>query len=270
MKRKKPPEEHENLERWLVSYADFITLLFAFFTTLYAISTVDAKKMGKMVLSMQAAFDPTGFSNTQASRVSVTGGGGSAPVSASFIQSLMNKPQVKPAGGSGDRPEGGGDGDQLARIKDDISNLILDEALRDKVQIVIKSRGVVISLAEAGFFNSGQHKVRRESLKMLDKIVGYLRKLPNPIRITGHSDNQRIRTRRFPSNWELSTARAAGIVTYLVETHKFNPNKLAAAGYGEHRPVASNDTAEGRARNRRVDIVIPSMSVKNLDPDNLD
>lgn len=270
MKRKKPPEEHENLERWLVSYADFITLLFAFFTTLYAISTVDAKKMGRLVLSMQAAFDPTGFASSQSSRVSVTGGGGSASVSTSFIQSLMNKSQPKPAGGSGDRPEGGGDGDQLARIKEDISNLILDDSMKDKIQIVIKSRGVVVSLAEAGFFDSGEYRVRRESLKILDKIAAYLRKLPNSIRVTGHSDDRKIRTKRFPSNWELSTARAAGIVTYLVQTHKFNPRKLAAAGYGEHRPVASNDTPEGRARNRRVDIIIPSLSVKNPDPDNLD
>ncbi len=270
MKRKKPPEEHENLERWLVSYADFITLLFAFFTTLYAISTVDAKKMGRLVLSMQAAFDPTGFASSQSSRLSVAGSGGSAAYNASFIQSMMNKNPIKPAGGSGDKPDGGGDGDQLARIKEDISNLILDDALKDKVQIVIKSRGVVVSLAEAGFFDSGEHRVRRESLKLLDKIAVYLRKLPNPIRVTGHSDDRKIRTRRFPSNWELSTARAAGIVTYLVETHKFNARKLAAAGYGEHRPVASNDTAEGRARNRRVDIVIPALSTKSSDPDNLD
>ncbi len=270
MARKKPPPEHENLERWLVSYADFMTLLFALFTTMYAISTVDAKKLGKMVLSMQAAFDPTGFTSSKGSRIMISEGGAAPSIAGTLAPSMLTpRAMVNKDGQGGVLAASGGKGG-IGQIKEELSKLILDEGLQDKVKVVIKRHGVVLSLAEAGFFDSGQYKVRNASRPLLDKVCRYLTKLPNAIRVTGHSDNTRVRSARFASNWELSTARAAGIVSLLVEEHGFDPKRLAAAGYAEHRPVASNDTAEGRARNRRVDILIPAVSNVSSDPDGLD
>ncbi len=167
----------------------------------------------------------------------------------------------------GSKGPGKGTGGALTKIKEDISKLIMDDTLRDKVSIIIKRNGVIISLAEAGFFDSGRHDIRKESLPLLDKIGRYLRGLPNLIRVTGHSDDRGIRTTRFPSNWDLSAARACYIVDYLIKQHEFDPRKLSAAGYAEYRPVASNDTAEGRARNRRVDLIIPAVSSTDSDPD---
>jgi chemotaxis protein MotB len=263
---KKKPPEHENLERWLVSYADFMTLLFAFFTTLYAISTVDAKKMGKMVMSMQAAFDPTGFSATKGSTdVTVGGSGQKDPARASMFFTAITAGATAAKGrgkGTGYAKKGdkGGEanGNGLGKIKEDLSRIIVDEALRDKVQIIVRKGGVVISLAEAGFFDSGSYQVRKKSLPLVDKIAAYIEKLPNPIRVTGHTDNQQVRGGRFASNWELSTARASHMVSYLLKKHKFEAGRLSAAGYAEFRPVAGNETPEGRARNRRVDIIIPT------------
>jgi chemotaxis protein MotB len=309
MARKKHAEEHENLERWLVSYADFITLLFAYFTTMYAMSTVDAQKMGRLVLSMQAAFDPTGFRSRTSSSIHVGGSAGGAgadtrqaskPIYNSVVSypllerqkaagkgklkggtgtgGLAGAAGLKVAGlgkkvGLGGKSEHAGPGGKkkaggsLDQIKEDVSRLILDEALRDKIQIVVRSRGVIISLAEAGFFKSGGHAARLESRAVLDKIARYLKTLPNLVRIEGHTDNRPIRSARFPSNWELSTSRATHIVAYLIEKHGMDARRLAAAGYGEHHPIDSNDTAEGRARNRRVDIIVLSSTEKTEEPE---
>ncbi len=157
-------------------------------------------------------------------------------------------------------------GGDLERIKTSLSQIVMDDALRDKVHIIIKGHGVVISLSEAGFFDSGTHLVRSKSLPLLEKISKYLLTLPNRFRVEGHTDNQPINTFRYPSNWELSTARATYIVAYLIKEHGFDPKRLSAAGYAEYRPVDTNETAEGRARNRRVDIIIPALS--NIEEDN--
>jgi len=270
MGRKKKPEEHENLERWLVSYADFITLLFAFFTTMYAISTVDAQKMGRMVLSMQAAFDPTGFSSNMSTRVNPTKEKGdtkdgnsvffksivaarATPHFVSHKKATVRKRQTAAA---------------MAKIKEELSELIVTETLRDKLRIIIQAKGVVISLAEAGFFKSGAHAVQEESWQVLDKISRYLLHLQNRIRVEGHTDNIAIKTPCFASNWDLSTARATFIISYMIKKHGFDPRRLSAAGYAEYHPIASNDTAEGRLRNRRVDIIVlmASSEVDEIDP----
>ncbi len=281
MARKKKPEEHANHERWLVSYADFITLLFAFFTTLYAISSVDAKKMGRLVLSMQAAFDPTGFSSSSASSINVMGIGGSHRMTknSQFYKSVVTRRMLakalkrrygkdgKDGKGPGKNQESGKDKDRakgkggtgVGEILDALSTMILHESLRDKIRLVIHDHGVVISLAEAGFFHSGLNMVQDGAMPLIDKFGEFLASIPNPIRVEGHTDNIQIHTPRFPSNWDLSTARASYIINRFITRHKINPWRLSASGYGEHRPVASNATAEGRAKNRRVDIVIFSI-----------
>jgi chemotaxis protein MotB len=267
--RKKKPPEHVNHERWLVSYADFITLLFAFFTTLYAISTVDAQKMGKMVMSMRASFDSSLFeagSQTLALSQGSGGVGGSAPahdlvsntrvpkdmrMRDSAIQGLKDlKSNFQPRQGNGSAKK------SLGTLKNEVESLVGAEALKGSVRTRLDSRGLIISLGEIGFFDSGNDELRPEGRALLDTLATSLVSLDNHIRIEGHTDNVPIRTSRFPSNWELSTARATTIVSYLVTNFGFAPDRLSAAGYAEFRPSSSNETVEGRARNRRVDIIV--------------
>jgi chemotaxis protein MotB len=272
--RKKKPPEHVNHERWLVSYADFITLLFAFFTTLYAISTVDAQKMGKMVMSMRASFDSTMF-EAGADRLAVnpgsTPGGGKDTVQSIHVAkeyalreaAAQNLKDLKSNfGGNG---EGSG-GKNLGALKRNIESLVGKPALGTKVHTRMEGRGLVISLGEGGFFDSGSDQLKSEGRALLDAIATGLIATQNHVRVEGHTDNVPISNPRFPSNWELSTARATAIVSYLISKFGFPPDSMSAAGYAEFKPVATNDTAEGRARNRRIDIIVLNAQYAQLEP----
>jgi chemotaxis protein MotB len=263
MARKKKHPEHVNHERWLVSYADFITLLFAFFTTLYAISTVDAKKAGKMVYSMQQAFNVDFFPSKDAvlggtpSTEGVGGkGAGGSKTSLQVVSSLV--PKTASGGGSGE----GGDGDlgahqRMRALARQVVEVIQARGLAGKVDVKIEpQRGLVISLAEAAFFDSGAAELKAGAVGAMEAIAEILRRAPQQVRVEGHTDDRPIRTARFPSNWELSAARAVFIVEVLVQEYGLSPDQLSAAGYASFRPVDTNETSEGRARNRRVDIVL--------------
>ena len=250
MARKKKPEEHANHERWLVSYADFITLLFAFFVTMYAISQVDAKKLGRLVQSMRVAFDTQLF-DAGSSKLSLSEGGMGGIEQQKLVESIQ--PLVAT-------------GDTLKRVRDTIQSRLIKDRFVDKVRFVQDQRGLVISLTEAGFFDPGEADLKGSSLIVLDAIAEAAMTLPNQIRIEGHTDNTPIHTERFPSNWELSTARATYIISYLLGKFPFPPARLSAAGYGEYRPVASNGSSEGRAMNRRVDLVILNEAAERQEP----
>jgi chemotaxis protein MotB len=143
---------------------------------------------------------------------------------------------------------------------------ILKEQIDNKsVRITADERGLTISLSEAGFFHPGSEILQPPGVEVLDQIVSNLLTLPNPVRVEGHTDNTPIHTARFASNWELSTARATYILQYLING-KVPPQRMSAVGYGEYRPVASNDSVEGRATNRRVDVVILGDSAQKLEP----
>ena len=266
MRRKKHPG-HENLDRWLVSYADFITLLFAFFTTMYAISTVDAKKLGRMVLAMQAAFDDTvqGTQGHPEPGVFNTGFPNGMPGPFEGTNQKLTDIQKRQARMRQEDLLKARQG-SLPQIKNDLDQMAARSALSGTMKVSLKTRGVVVSLAEAGFFDSGSAEVRRESLPVLDKMCEYLKTIPNFIRIEGHTDNVPINTPRYPSNFELSTARATTILSYLVKQHGLDAGRLSAAGYGEHHPAETNDTVEGRAHNRRVDVVILSPTAMLSEP----
>ncbi len=266
MARKKKPPEHVNHERWLVSYADFITLLFAFFTTLYAISTVDAQKMGKMVMSMRASFDSSLF-EAGSPTLSLGHGPGGATAARDLVANTsvpkdmrLHDPALqglKELNSSSISRQGGGTTKKsLGALKAEIESLVGSEAMKGRVRTNLGPRGLTVSLGEVGFFDSGSDEIKPEGRALLDSIATGLNSLENHIRIEGHTDNVPIQTARFPSNWELSTARATRIVSYLLTNYRLSPDRLSAAGYAEYRPVASNDTGEGRARNRRVDIIV--------------
>ena len=155
------------------------------------------------------------------------------------------------------------------RPESSLEAYLVKNGLQDKVDLEINRRGLVISLKEAGFFDSGSAEIRVSSYSLLAKIAESLGDYNNDIRIEGHTDNIPISTPTFPSNWELSTARATNIVRHLVYYYKFEPEKLSATGYAEFRSVADNSTTEGRAKNRRVDIVVLSSDGERGEPQNI-
>jgi chemotaxis protein MotB len=271
-RKKQHHEEEGNSERWLVSYADFITLLFAFFTTLYAISTVDAQKMGKMVTSMRQSFDNTVFS--PGSKTLSLSQGRENSEAASVSRHLLNSVKF-PKGVYGkdfsaspkypNRQILSGE-KALGKLKRSVEGLMGSDVLKGTVRTHVDPRGLIISLGEGGFFDSGSDQIKPEGRSLLDTMATSLVSLGNQIRVEGHTDNVPIRNSKFPSNWELSTARATAIVSYLIAKFGFSPELLSAAGYSEFRPVAPNDTEEGRSRNRRVDIVVLNPSAAQNEP----
>ncbi|MDA8083988.1 MAG: OmpA family protein [Nitrospiraceae bacterium] len=221
MKRRRPVEE-ENPDRWVVSYADFITLLFAFFTALYAISRVDTGKLQMFTGSMRSAFR-------------------SAPVSSpQVIEGIVPLPE-----------------DSLV-LEREASRALAPLKARDDVSVGRSERGVVISIGDRLLFDVGRAAVRESSGPVLSSIASLLLRLPNEVVIEGHTDNIPIGgpKSKYASNWELSTARATAVLQYFLENYPLPPERFSAAGYAEFRPVASNATPEGRAKNRRVDIII--------------
>src|SRR5215470_9724039 len=251
-KRKRP--EHVNHERWLVSYADFITLLFAFFTTLYAISTVDQRKAGKLMYSMRTAFNMDFFKG-------VPGTASSSLVT--ILASIAPPPEKQKEEGPEEKPAGQGS-DRMSALSRKLGELSVDPMLRGKIQIRMEARGLVVSLAEAGFFASGSAGVRTDAV---EPLLALGRTFDDPsfrVTVEGHTDNVPVKNAKFGSNWELSTARASTVIALLIEKGGISPTRLSAAGYGEFKPVAPNDSDDGRARNRRVDIVI-SPAVTDVD-----
>jgi chemotaxis protein MotB len=257
--KKKKPEEHINHERWLVSYADFITLLFAFFTSLYAISTVDAQKMGKMVFSTRAAFDVDFFPSDKPVL-----GGTPPPVdqtrsqqyridSAKSFNSIvtpMRKDKLF------DTPDKEISPQTVKELMQDLRIYIANAELEKLVRVKGTDKLLVVSLSEAAFFNSGESDLRPESIPLLNTVAEKLLKFTLQIRVEGHTDNVPIHTKQFPSNWELSSARASTVIRHFIDEFAYPPDLLSAGGYASYRPIASNDTPEGRSQNRRIDIVL--------------
>ncbi len=253
--RKRRAEEHVNHERWLVSYADFITLLFAFFVVLYASSQVDKRKVGRLALAIQVAFQQMGVFETSNTKIPLSD---SEIVPFSQVQVVENTERttdfehfVQPMKGIL-----APDSAAMPEIRDELEKALAKE-IKDKiVDVRMRKDGVVVSLREVGFFESGNAAMRTSSKDAVDRLAAILGARSESLRIEGHTDNVPIHNNRFASNWELSSGRATELIKVFVEEYHFDPARLSAAGYAEFHPVASNDTPEGRARNRRVDIVI--------------
>jgi chemotaxis protein MotB len=240
VRRKKKHETHVNHERWLVSYADFITLLFAFFVVLYSAAQVDKKKMGQLSEAIQVAF---GHLDTSATS--------SLPVIIQASPMLPGKPVTLPS-----TPPGKPTGPDLQALRKDLEEALSPEIQRGEISIRDSSEGLVISLQEIGFFESGSAEMKAKSQSAISSIASLLSRRQYQIRIEGHTDNIPIHNPQFQSNWELSTARSIEMVKQFIILYQFVPEMLSAAGYAEYHPVASNETEAGRAKNRRVDIVI--------------
>ncbi len=253
MARRKKPEEHVNHERWLVSYADFITLLFAFFTSMYAISTVDAAKAGKMVFSTRAAFN-LGFFSTAKPVL------GQPPPKGqeSFLPEEKIMQQIRPAVPKlqEPRPRWRATPSNVRSLAHTLEKYVTRADLDQLVQVRVEQRRIVVSMAAAVLFRPGATTIRRESYGVLHEIAEILLPTGHHVSVEGHTDDDSAPRNRRSSNWTLSTGRAVAVVAHLIEEFAFPAELLSAAGFASYRPVASNETEAGRAENRRVDLVL--------------
>ncbi|MBI3608248.1 MAG: OmpA family protein [Nitrospirae bacterium] len=224
--RKKKHEEHENAERWLISYADFITLLFAFFVVMYATSSVNQGKLRAVADAINSAFNP--FVTLSSTNIRLT---------EARIGTEMFDIDIK----------------RYIKIQETVEVM---DAGKKTITVSRDRRGLIIRVADTLVFETGRAEILPQHGPMLDKIAELLAEIPNQVHVEGHTDNVPIRTPQFPSNWELSANRAATIVRYFVEQRSLDPRRFSVGGNGEFRPIASNNTPEGQAKNRRVDIVV--------------
>ena len=245
--RARVPRSRVGHDRWLVSYADFVTLLFGLFVVLYAFARADQKKQVQVAQAIDSAFKSMGaFSN---SNPSARTQGASQQEHVAMREEVLTPMQVK---------------SDLDRIRQDLTQSLAKQIASHAVSLDMGRDGLVISLREAGFFDSGSATPKAEALPTLRQIAERLSTTPYDLRIEGHTDNVPVHNAEFDSNWELSAARATHIARLFLEMKAISPDRMSAAGYAEFHPVASNDTAEGRAENRRVDLVVLPRTALNF------
>ena len=252
MRKSKLRPSNENHERWLVSYADFITLLFAFFVVMFASSQTnrahakaisdavkDALQNGAIAPKLTAILGGT-VDNKGTGNAMRRGPGGSRPVVRpnNPVEPIQAVPLTTP----------------MALLTDNLR----PEISQGKVSLKLENRGLIIGLQTAAFFSSGGDSINPSAYPTVAKLATVLNKLPNPLRLEGHTDSLPINNWRFQSNWELSAARSIAMLHLLSERFGVNSQRMAIVGYADNAAVDSNETEEGRERNRRVDIVIVS------------
>lgn len=226
-------EKKQISQSWLTTYSDMVTLILTFFVLLYSFSIIDNERFRRIAYSLQNA---------------LMGGG-----EQSIFQYDQHSGEV-PIVGENTASEN----DQKKRegMYETVAEFVEENSLGEYVTIKESIRGVIIEFKDKILFDTGKAVIKDEGVPALMKIGELLDRLPNKIVIEGHTDNVPIHTAQFPSNWELSAARALRVLWYLTENRGINPNRCSAAAYGEHSPIDSNDTPEGRAQNRRVNILI--------------
>jgi chemotaxis protein MotB len=253
MKKKHP--EHVNLERWLVSYADFITLLFAFFVVMYAMANQDKAKIKQVAESINRSF-------TGASSMADVGSGKDISV---FSNPTTPMGQVidQDTGRTNGKPEVTPELQKIAeRIEESLSYQLQTTDLKDQLKLVYDDRGLVIRFSANKLFKPGQANVDKEYLPVIDRIAQIIAQGTRVIRVEGHTDDQPMpEGSKFDTNWELSAARATWIVRYMKAKFNIPTSRLSAAGYAEGQPLSSNATEAGRALNRRVEIVVTNVKV---------
>jgi chemotaxis protein MotB len=248
MARKKR-ESHENHERWLVSYADFITLLFAFFVVMFASSQTDKAKMQAVSDSVQKALKGESFNSMVTAilggAIDTKGQGSAQMKGPGGVKKEVRTVDVKRDG-------------QIAELLPSLQNLSKElgsEIKAGKLQINMGIRGLVISFTQAALFPSGEDEIAKDFYPGIQKIADAIKQVPNPVRLEGHTDSVPIHNARFKSNWDLSAARSIALLELFVKSG-MPPERISIAGYADTAPVDNNDTEAGRQRNRRVDMVV--------------
>ena len=246
MKNEYYSNSNDYINRWVVSYADLVTMLLALFMIMFATSSMGDTKVKDVNKSIQKVFASKEVIQQEEKKIEET-----VPKENSGDSILENNGKTILEGGDG-----------ILDSKQLMEEFQKDIAPDTAVKVLKEQRGVVIRLNDTMLFDPGSAIIKPQAVETLSKIAESLEKFQNPVLIEGHTDSMPIRTEKFPSNWELSTARATNIIKYLTEQHKFPPGRLSAVGYGEFMPIAQNDTPQGRAKNRRVDIIVLSSEKK--------
>jgi chemotaxis protein MotB len=247
MSRRHKPAAHENHERWLVSYADFITLLFAFFVVMFASSQADKTKAKRVSEAVRQALEQGQLGSVVAGLLG---------------RNTSTKPAPPP------QPQTAAPSEDLSGSLAYLSNELEEEIRSGQVKLELQPRGLIISLREAAVFPSGDDSILDRAIPSLEKIASVIARLPNAVRLEGHTDSVPIHNERFHGNWELSAARAIAMLELFTDRFHIPSGRLCIAGYADNVPVESNDSAEGRAHNRRVDVVIvnPNQAIREILP----
>jgi chemotaxis protein MotB len=232
-----PTESASTRDRWLLTYADLITLLLAFFIIMFSMSHLDAKRFGKVSRALSGVL--SGETQNPLLEPEFDDLEGSGPLKISRHRVMMRSLEQKAF-------EQGIDG--------------------KKFETEITERGLVIHIMESALFQPGGSKLSSGAMRVLDLVASELDSIPNHVRVEGHTDNSPISTGRFPSNWELSSARATEVVRYFINAHGLSGQRVSALGYGQYRPIRPNNTPENRAKNRRVDVVVLTNELSRKEP----
>lgn len=237
-RRRRRPEKNQdhNHDRWLLTYADLITLLLAFFIVMYSMSRIDAKQFGKMVKALNGILK--GGDEIIATSIKKEDSAGHGLLKLGNLKMLQKKIQKK----------------------------FKYLGKQEEVVTEITERGLVIHILESTLFKQGSASIESRALDMLELVYQDIANRPNHVRIEGHTDDRTIQNSVHASNWELSTARATAVVRHFIDNYNFPPERISALGYGEYRPVRKNSSIENRATNRRVDIVILTMELTLKEP----
>jgi chemotaxis protein MotB len=242
-RRRRQPDPKSNAPRWMVTFSDLITLILVFFILLFSMSQIDIVKFRAIADSFQQKdildFDPSIIPSEQTS----------------------GEPRMEMTGEISDREQK--QEEELRGLLSDIRSYLKENGLDEIVTATRTERGVVLVLPEQSLFDSGEADVLPSSYLFLDKVGALLERIPNFIKVEGHTDNRPISTSKFPSNWELSSARASSVIRYLTSTEDLDPKRFIAVGYGDTRPVAPNDTEDNLQKNRRVEIIISDPAYEN-------
>lgn len=241
--KKKKPEGHMNHERWLLSYSDFMTLLMILFVVLFAMSSVDQTKYKQLSESMKIAM----------------GGGKSIVANQDAVSITENSKPLNT------EIQAENEQSKLEKLQSQVDKYLEQNGMKGSVSTQIDERGLVVSINDTLFFDSGRAEIKTEPQKKLIEIGKIVNQLDNYIRVEGHTDNVPISNGQFSSNWQLSSARAANVTQFLITNSGIQPQKLSAVGYGEYRPILDNSTEEGRAKNRRVDIIIVNSKFNKIE-----
>ena len=245
-KKRHKGHEEEGGEAWLLPYSDLMTLLLAVFIVLFAVSQVDQAK----AKDMSEAF--TEQMMTQSYMVSKLNEQETTSAEQSTTQAATSTAAKS-------------EQQQMEALKAELDAKLKSENLSTAVKTVIDKRGLVVSLSNAIFFDPGSAEIKTDNEKTFLEIAKMINVMNNFIRIEGHTDNVPMNSAEYPSNWDLSVARAANVVRLITTKTNISPEKLMAVGYGEYRPVADNSTEEGRAKNRRIDIIVLSEKYNDLE-----
>jgi chemotaxis protein MotB len=231
MARKKKGAGKDNADRWLLTYADLITLLMVFFVMLFAMSTTDAKKFQELAGSLRRAFNVNVLQGSQPVALAPSNGGGDAVIQLEqqnyqriqqIIRQVEQQTQVSP----------------------------------QQISAQITQEGIAVTVSGALLFYNGTNQIKPDGITLLQQIGGYIATLPNPVRVEGHTDDIPVGNAQYPTNWELSAARAVAVVRFFTDVMDITPQRLSAVGYGQYHPIVPNDTRAHREQNRRAVIVI--------------